>query len=437
MHMPQVFKCAACSAPLEFEGGPMQKCKFCGSSVIVPSELVQNRSTGPFSDVLELKGKAEKVAEIRRLIAGGKKLEAIKMFRETFGTGLKETKDAVDRIERGEGVDISGIRVENPSTVSLKIDGAAARKAGIAIGGTMLAVIIVALIIAGTVVVGAVLILRSETKDFSITGDHPPVPGDIPKTAEAESDVVELMRFGGDGTGAGRFKDNRHVAVDGSGRIYSADYSGGRIQVFDGDGKFVNQWIAEKGMNLYGLAADRNGHLYVLNNKGIRKFEGESGKLINSLDTHVFRELALTLDSKVIAVGRYGISIFAPDLSLISEFKNAASDADATLGFESVTVDGNGVMFLLDRKGKDIFKFSSEGKFLDRIPIPANSPNSIALDPAGKIYISETSSISVLTPEGQLVKKVGAFQAFGITFNNAGEMFVAARPFVIKQRIKL
>lgn len=435
--MPQVFKCAGCAAPLEFEGGPMQKCQFCGSTVIVPSELLLHEPVGPFADVIELKGKATKVAEIRSLIAAGKKIEAIKLFRETFGTGLKEAKDAVERIERGEGVNISGGAVETASPVSLKIDSASARKAGIAIGGTMLAVVIAALLIAGVIVIGALMILRSETKDFSIVGTQPSAPSDIPTARDADSDVVELMRFGGDGTGVGRFKDNRHVAVDGSGRIYSADYSGGRMQVFDADGKFLNQWTAEKGMNLYGLAADRKGHLYVLNNKGIRRFDGESGKLINSLDTHDFRELALTLDNRVIAVGRNGISIFDPDLKLISEFKSAASDADATFGFESVAVDGNGIMFLLDRKGKDIFKFSAEGKFLDRMPVAVNSPNSIALDPAGNIFISETSSISVFTPEGKLIKEVDAIQAFGLTFNEAGEMFVAARPYVIKQRIGL
>ena len=40
--MTQTFKCPSCSAPLEFEGKPMQKCRFCGSSVIVPSGAIQN-----------------------------------------------------------------------------------------------------------------------------------------------------------------------------------------------------------------------------------------------------------------------------------------------------------------------------------------------------------------------------------------------------------
>ncbi len=37
-------------------------------------------------------------AEVRMLAASGKKIEAIKVLREQTGLGLKESKDAVDRL---------------------------------------------------------------------------------------------------------------------------------------------------------------------------------------------------------------------------------------------------------------------------------------------------------------------------------------------------
>ncbi len=37
--------------------------------------------------------------EIRRLLAAGKKIEAIKRYREATGLGLKEAKDAVEAME--------------------------------------------------------------------------------------------------------------------------------------------------------------------------------------------------------------------------------------------------------------------------------------------------------------------------------------------------
>ena len=38
-------------------------------------------------------------SKIRSLLAKGKKIDAVKIYREEYGIGLKEAKDAVDRIE--------------------------------------------------------------------------------------------------------------------------------------------------------------------------------------------------------------------------------------------------------------------------------------------------------------------------------------------------
>lgn len=40
-------------------------------------------------------------AEVRRLLAAGKKMHAIKLYRERTGVGLKAAKDAVEGLERG------------------------------------------------------------------------------------------------------------------------------------------------------------------------------------------------------------------------------------------------------------------------------------------------------------------------------------------------
>ena len=39
----------------------------------------------------------EELEEVRRLLQDGQKIEAIKLFREITGVGLKEAKDAVER----------------------------------------------------------------------------------------------------------------------------------------------------------------------------------------------------------------------------------------------------------------------------------------------------------------------------------------------------
>src|ERR671920_1909548 len=88
--------------------------------------------------------------------------------------------------------------------------------------------------------------------------------------------------FGKEGVGAGYFKDARSIAVDAEGRIYVGEYTGGRIQVFDKDGKFVTQWTAAPKMPLRGMTADRRGTVYVVQKGDINKYEGTTGKSLGT-----------------------------------------------------------------------------------------------------------------------------------------------------------
>lgn len=48
-------------------------------------------------------GAAERDPRLRELLAAGKKIHAIKRYRELTGAGLKEAKDAVDALDRRYG----------------------------------------------------------------------------------------------------------------------------------------------------------------------------------------------------------------------------------------------------------------------------------------------------------------------------------------------
>ena len=93
-----------------------------------------------------------------------------------------------------------------------------------------------------------------------------------------------VLKFGSEGIGPGMFKDARSIAVDGAGRIYVGEYTGGRIQVFDPAGKFITQWsIGDRKTLLRGLAADRKGIVYVVTGGDIRRYEGETGNLLGQV----------------------------------------------------------------------------------------------------------------------------------------------------------
>lgn len=439
--MTESFKCPSCSAPLEFEGKPVQKCRFCGSSVIVPLGTIQNSGAFggfgslDFGDFSSLTGRALKIAEIQKLIRNGNKIQAIKVFRETFGTGLAEAKEAVEAMERGESVDISGMRVQTTQFSAPEIDAAAVKKVGVAVGGSIL---IVAAIV-GIVIIGAAVAMFLFVSGSESTGANRTIvssgTNSVPKTPEKPKLAEELLKFGGEGNGAGKFTDNRSIAVDGSGRIYSGDYQGGKIQVFDADGKYLTQWIVDPKMNLYDLKADRKGNLYVLNNKGIFVYKGETGELVNKSESYYLNAMALTLDGKIIVTTRKGISILDGNLKVLQDFKDAGERADTVFGFEDVAVDGNNQIYAVDRQKGDICKFSSDGKFLNRFKSGTKSSRPIAIDSKGRIFVSDVSHIYAFDAEGKQLNSFPTTQAFAMTFNAADEMFVAARPFVVKYKL--
>ena len=438
--MTRTFNCASCSAQLDFTGAVTQKCEHCGSTVIAPRDMFYAENPAPFHDLASLTGRALKIAEIQRLIHSGNKIEAIKVFREAFGTGLKEAKEAVEAIERGESLNVSGFRIQSNRSpeINIDIDGKEIGNAAKSVG-KMLAVIggIIAL---GAVVVAAVIVyfVFSSGRKTPVTTVTPSPNASTPEAKAVESSpFTELMKIGGEGNGDGRFKDNRHITVDGKGRIYSSDYSPMQVQVFDGDGKFLNRWKPEQGVNLYDLAADRDGNLFVANDRGVFKIEGESGKLLAKDDRLQPRGLALSSDGKLIVTEGRSFSIFDRSLKLIKKVENAAEQASSSFGFDKVAVDGEGTIYLLGRNEKDVFRFSPDGKFLNRFTHSANSANAIAVDPAGRIFVAETSSIKVFDAAGQKLADLKAYQAFGMAFNSEGEMFLATRPYIAKYRLDL
>lgn len=437
--MAEIFKCPACSAPLEFEGKMMQKCLHCGSNVIVPADVMrQSNSFGnagslDFGDLSGLTGKALKLGEIQNLIQSGKKIEAIKLFRETFGVGLKEAKDAVEALERGESIDISGMRVQTASNFQVSPQQIeAVKKAGTAVGvSVIIGFIAISIIIAGAIGSAIYFGYRSIKEETDRTIYSPQAP---PNEAEPDAKATEILKFGGEGNGAGKFDDNRVVAVDGNGKIYSANYSGGKIQVFDANGKYLNQWTADAKMNLYDLIADRKGTVYIAQNRGIFAYEGESGKLLHQAQNNYIHSIALMPDGKIAATLREGFAIFDAQLNKLKEFKDANEAADTTFGFQKVAVDGDGFIYMITRTENYICKFSSDGKFLDRFKVEG-SPNAIAIDNKGRIFISQTSNIEVYDAEGKEIETFRTNQAFGMAFNDAGELFVASRPYVVKYQL--
>ncbi len=121
----EVFQCPSCGANLSYDGGPETSfpCQFCGTTVVVPEEMRPHTAAPGAADYAGLgQGAAgamplDKLAEIKRLTQNGQKIEAIKVYREITGVGLREAKEAVERLEAGQPLVFT-------SGVSLDLSGA-------------------------------------------------------------------------------------------------------------------------------------------------------------------------------------------------------------------------------------------------------------------------------------------------------------------------
>jgi sugar lactone lactonase YvrE len=259
-----------------------------------------------------------------------------------------------------------------------------------------------------------------------------------------------LLDFGSEGVGPGMFKDARSIAVDAAGRIYVGEYTGGRIQVFDPAGKFITQWsIGDRKTILRGLAADRKGTVYAVHGGGIERYRGETGEKLGELEYERsgFDDVTAAADGGLVAAwhsNRDDIVRFDANGKAVRTIPAAISSAsgDSELSMR-VAVDGSGYMYALGRFNNGVFKFASDGKFVNRFggsgdqPGQFRAPYSIAVDGLGRVYVGDIKGIQVFDADGRYLTIVNLKgMAFGMVFNDKNELFVIARDHVIKYAVQ-
>lgn len=309
----------------------------------------------------------------------------------------------------------------------------------------VLAIPLIGLLIGGLAAVGA---LGSLFYSVSRPAREPvkPVAPALPKKESKPGFANVVFDFGKEGIGPGMFNDARGIAVDGAGRIYVGEYTGGRIQVFDPEGKFVTQWsIGDRKTILRGLAADRKGTVYVVEGGRIDRYRGETGEKLGQVDyeRNGFDDVAVGADGGLVAAwqsNRDDIVTFDANGKLARTIPEAISGAsgDSELAMR-VAVDGAGNIYALGRFNNGVFKFGRDGKFINRFgsdgdqPGQFRAPYSIAVDGYGRVYVGDMKGIQVFDANGRYLSLINLKNvAFGMTFNDKNELFVVARDHVVK-----
>ncbi len=311
-------------------------------------------------------------------------------------------------------------------------------------------------IVIAVIAMGGFLVplLRSNSNSSTPTRNIPLPPNSRPVSAPAPKEAAPgfasvAMQFGEEGIGPGMFKDARSIAVDGSGKIYVAEYIGGRVQVFDSTGKFLTQWMVDTKMPLRAMAADRQGTVYVAQWGKISRHRGETGEPLGQLnfaEGNGFDDVVSTPDGGLVTAwyrNRDDIVRFNSSGQVTRTIRAAISTASGESELNTrVATDGLGNIYALGTFNDAVFKFGPDGKFLTRFGDSGEQPGqfraayAIAVDGKGRVYVSDIKGVQVFDSNGRYInvfKPQGS--VFGMVFNDKGELFIASRTKVLKYSI--
>lgn len=398
------FDCPNCGAPLDYEeGGAVTiRCAFCNSSVIVPEELRKPAQT--------------------------QQQQQQPIFNQTPVVFTTVTSSAP------------------PINV---------RRSG---GGWGCFITVIVLIIVGSVVVPIVATGAGLWAAFSAVATVEPIafpdmseiaiptfPAEINEllgTPAAPAFAEQTLAFGAEGTGPGMLDDSRVVSLDGDGNVYTGDYIGGRIQVFGKDGTFQTLWNIDPEIYLGGLAANRDGTVYIAQNGDIFRYDGQTGEQLGRVQYKgegfvYFGDLAVTADGGLVALGDDLLVIFDSNGKALQAI--SIEDVPDANDFEEVAVDGTGAIYVLGQtlaRGDfdyKVFQFTAEGQYLSQFGGRGDeagqfsAPNEIAVDGQGRIYVSDGLDILVYDSNGRFItqfKTEGV--VFGMTFNSPNELWAVS-----------
>jgi DNA-binding beta-propeller fold protein YncE len=243
------------------------------------------------------------------------------------------------------------------------------------------------------------------------------------------------------------FSDARTIAVDPKGMIYVGDYTGGRLQVFDPEGKFITQWLVDTKMPLVAIAADRKGALYVVQRGEISRYEGATGKPLGRKGGAFCEDVVAMPDGSLLewdGSPKGDIVRLDADLQVTKTIQRAISKQTDNLSLHArLAADGQFNIYALETMENAVFKFAPDGKYVTRFgssgagPGQFRAPWSIAADGLGRVYVGDFNGIQVFDSNGRYLATIqhSGGPAFGMTFNDQNELFVAARDRVVKLKL--
>jgi NHL repeat-containing protein len=250
----------------------------------------------------------------------------------------------------------------------------------------------------------------------------------------------EISRFGKEGIGPTQMTRVESVAVDPEGFIYVADWELGRVQRFSPEGK-LERLVYVEPERIDAIAYERNGGvLFVVGRYRMFRYDAKALKPLGEVDragNGDYLTVAPRPGGGVIAV------LEAPnhsdDIALLDKegkverIFHGAIDKVAEYMVRSpfVTMDDQGFFYVADEGNHAIFKFSPEGRYINRFGYAGHPPGDsetdfqgLAVDRQGQLWVSGWSTLNLVTPDGR-PRQVYEMSAYGLAVNDKDELYVA------------
>ena len=329
-------------------------------------------------------------------------------------------------------------------------------------------VFVCAAIILGGIIFIAVVANKKDKADNTYSGYTKPTPFSkyTPPISPTPTPNLNLLEFGGKGTGEGLFQDADSIAVDKKGRIYVGDDSL-RVQQFDAEGKFLKLWqIPSETVNykrartIHKVAVDGEENIYVAVGGVVLVYKQDADKpfltLLDAPDYVV--DFALRSDGGVLLMSNndqietlFFISKSKKITRTIKGFHSDTADAsmspfDVGLAAIRIAVDGAGNIYSIYALGDvgtyqlsynaedfRIFRFTPEGKYVNKFVQTMDSVG-IETDNQSRIYISRNDALEIYSGEGELLSTVSGLNridAFALDKQN--NMYILSNDRVVKR----
>ena len=192
-------------------------------------------------------------------------------------------------------------------------------------------------------------------------------------SGDESSDVKFICKWGRKGDGNGEFRLPKSCAIgrdaaSGSSVVYVSDTGNNRIQVFDGEGKFIRKWGTVGGDDYQfrlpmGLSLSRSGLVYIAdsNNNRVVCYHGD-GRIAHQwkVDTGLYRPVTVVVDKS----SDGGDILYVSDLynHCIRKFKSSDlngneliyTHANGSEGEYGMAIGGESLLYVADIKNHEI-----------------------------------------------------------------------------------